>query len=135
MLNMGARKILVIDDDPAVVETVRTVLDKQGYNVYSSNTAEGVLDKLKQINPDLIILDLLLQGESGFKVAKEIQSSIKYQNIPIIVVSLRKDQIDKRVAALSGAMEYLEKPIDVEELLFHVNDILSSRDTRHEPEF
>lgn len=127
---MDNKRILVIDDDPGAVKEVRGALDEAGYNVYSVNTAEEVFDKLKQVNPDLIILDLVLPHESGFKVAKDIKSSIKYKNIPIIIISLRKDDIDKRVAALSGAAEYLEKPINPEELLFHVKDILSRKEGR-----
>jgi len=125
---MDDKKILVIDDDPTAVKDVRAALEQAGYNVYSVNTAEGVLEKLKEVNPDLIILDLVLAHESGFKVAKEIKANIKYKDTPIIIVSLRKDDIDKRVAALSGAAEYLEKPVNPEALLFHVNDILSRKE-------
>lgn len=125
---MDDKKILIIDDDPIAVKDVQVVLEQTGYDVYSVNTAEGVLEKLREVNPDLIILDLVLAHESGFKVAKEIKANIKYKNIPIIVVSLRKDDIDKRVAALSGAAEYLEKPVNPEALLFHVNDILSKKE-------
>ena len=125
---MDDKKILIIDDDPTAVKDVQTVLEQTKYNVYSVNTAEGVLEKLEEVNPDLIILDLVLGQESGFKVAKEIKANSKYKDIPIIVVSLRKDDIDKRVAALSGAAEYLEKPVNTESLLFHVNDILSRKE-------
>lgn len=125
---MDEKKILIIDDDPAVVRAVRTELDKQGYNVYSTDTGEDILDKLEQVNPDLIILDLVLPEGSGFRVAKDIQNSITYRNTPIIMVSLRKEDIDKRVAALSGAAEYLEKPINIEELLYHIRDILSYKE-------
>jgi two-component system alkaline phosphatase synthesis response regulator PhoP len=121
---MDNKRILVIDDDPGVVKEVRCALDAAGYNIYSVNTTEEVFEKLKQVNPDLIILDLVLPQESGFKVAREIKSSLKYKGIPIIIVSLKKDDIDKRVAALSGAIEYLEKPINPQRLLFHVKDIL-----------
>jgi DNA-binding response OmpR family regulator len=128
---MADEKILIVDDDPEVVREVRKILDEAGYNnVYSVNTAEGALKKLKQVNPDLIILDLVLHQESGFKVAKEIKANIKYKDIPIIVISLRKDDLDKRVAALSGAVEYLEKPINPQDLLFHVKDILSRKEEK-----
>lgn len=125
---MDDKKILIIDDDPAAVKDVQVVLEQTGYDVYSVNTAEGVSEKLREVNPDLIILDLVLAHESGFKVAKEIKANIKYKNTPIIVISLRKDDIDKRVAALSGAAEYLEKPVNPEALLFHVNDLLSKKE-------
>jgi two-component system alkaline phosphatase synthesis response regulator PhoP len=125
---MDDKKILVIDDDPTAVKDVQAVLEQTRYSVYSVNTAEGVLEKLREVKPDLIILDLVLGQESGFKVAKEIKANSKYKDTPIIVVSLRKDDIDKRVAALSGAAEYLEKPVNPESLLFHVNDILSIKE-------
>ncbi len=125
---MDDKKILVIDDDPDAVKEIRATLEQAGYNVYSANTASGLIDKLKQVNPDLVILDLVLPQESGFKVAKKIKSSLKYRDIPIIIISLRKEPVDKWVAALSGATEYLEKPIDPQDLLFHVKDILSRKE-------
>ncbi|MDD5156018.1 MAG: response regulator [Candidatus Omnitrophica bacterium] len=112
-----------------MVKKVRSELeDEAGYNVYSMNTGDGVLDKLNQVNPDLIILDLVLPHESGFQVAKEIKSSPKYKNTPIIATSLKKDDIDKHIAALSGAAAYLEKPINTQDLLFRVKDILSRKE-------
>lgn len=122
---MEAEKILIIDDDPAMVKSVRHVLEGAGYNVYSMNTGEGVIERLQLLNPALVILDLVLPGESGFRIAKEI---MKYKNIPIIMMSLRKEEIDKHVAAASGAIEYLEKPVKPEELLYHVKDILSGKE-------
>ena len=125
---MDNKKILVIDDDPVAVKDVKGILDAAGYQVYSVNTAEGVSERLKEVNPDLIILDLVLPHESGFRVAKEIKSTIEYKDIPIIIVSLRKDDIDKHVAVLTGAIEYLEKPVNPQDLLYHVKDILSGKE-------
>ncbi len=126
---MDAKKILIIDDDAAAVKSTRAVLEQEGYNVYSINTAQGAVERVTQIAPDLIILDLVLPGESGFQIAKEIRSSVTYRDIPIIMVSLKKEAVDKRLAALSGAFAYLEKPVDYESLLFHVKDILTRRET------
>lgn len=122
---MEAERILIIDDDPVIVKSTRQMLEEAGYNVYSMSTGEGVVERLRLINPVLVILDLVLPGESGFHIAKEI---IKYKNIPIIMMSLRKEDIDKHIAALSGAIEYLEKPVKPEELLYHVKDILSGKE-------
>jgi len=122
---MEAEKILIIDDDPAMVKSARQVLEEAGYNVYSMNTGEGVVERLKLLNPALVILDLVLPGESGFQIAREI---MKYKNIPIIMMSLKKEDIDKHVAAVSGAIEYLEKPVEAEELLYHVKDVLSGKE-------
>jgi DNA-binding response OmpR family regulator len=122
---MEAEKILIIDDDPAMVKSTRQVLEEAGYNVYSMNTGEGVVERLKLLNPALVILDLVLPGESGFQIAREI---MKYKNIPIIMMSLKKEDIDKHVAAVSGAIEYLEKPVEAEELLYHVKDVLSGKE-------
>ena len=122
---MEAEKILIIDDDPVIVKDTRKLLEEAGYNVYSMDTGEGVVDRLRLVNPVLVILDLVLPGESGFQVAKEIR---KYKNIPIIMTSLRREEIDKHVAAVSGAIEYLEKPVKPEVLLYHVKDILSGKE-------
>ena len=121
------KKILIIDDDPTAIEGIPELLKEAGYLVWMANNAKEALDKLKVFNPDLILLDLVLPDESGFKIAQTIKALPKYQHIPIIAISLKTEPIDKHIAARSGIMEYMEKPVDNVRLLYHVRDILKPK--------
>jgi two-component system response regulator VicR len=118
------KKILIIDDDPKIVESAKTMLEESGYIVWMAHDAKEALRKIKDFNPDLILLDLVLPDDSGFKIAQKVKSLTKYQHIPIIAISLKKENIDKHIAAKSGAVAYIEKPIDNLRLLYHIRDIL-----------
>jgi len=117
--------VLIIDDDYNGAKAVKEALQNNGFNVlYAYNEKEG-LEQIKKITPDIILLDLVLPGESGFKIAQDIKNKPKYVNIPIIAISLKKDDIDKHVASKSGFIAYMEKPININRLLFTIKDILN----------
>jgi DNA-binding response OmpR family regulator len=121
---MHKKTVLIIDDDFNAAKEVREELQKEGFYVlYGDSGAEG-FKKLKENKPDIILLDLVLPGESGFKIAQDIKANPSYSDIPMVAISLKKEDIDKHVASLSGFIEYIEKPIDIKRLLFIIKDIL-----------
>ena len=120
-----AEKILIIDDDYTGSKAVKGILEKEGFEVIYAYSAEEGLNKLKNVKPSLILLDLVLPDASGFKVAQEIKETTAYADIPIIAVSLKKEAIDKHIASKVGIIDYLEKPLDTNKLLFRIKDILN----------
>jgi len=121
------KKILIIEDEPEIIKGTPELLKSQGYLVWMANSAEEALGKLKSFNPDLILMDLVLPDKSGFKIAQTIKALPEYQDIPIIAISLKTEPIDKHIAAKSGIMEYLEKPLDNARLLYYVREILKPK--------
>ena len=119
------KKILIIDDEPQVIKGTPEILKEAGYLVWMAGNAEEAMEKLKAFNPDLILLDLVLPDQSGFRIAQNIKSLAKYQHIPIIAISLKTEPIDKHIAVKSGIVEYMEKPVDNDRLLYHVKSILN----------
>ena len=97
---------------------------KAGYVVAVAYSAKEGIKKLEEETPDCILLDLVLPDESGFKVAQDIRSSLKFKDTPIIATSLKHEEIDKHIAAKSGITVYVEKPIDYQRLLFDIKDVL-----------
>jgi DNA-binding response OmpR family regulator len=122
---MDGKKILIIDDDYNGSKIVRESLKKSGFDVSYAYDAEESLEKLKASKPDIILLDLVLGEESGFKVAQSLKDNPEYANIPIIAISLKKENIDKHIAAKVGIIDYLEKPLDIEKLTFRIKDLLN----------
>lgn len=106
--------ILVIDDDQAILEAVEILLTEDGYQVSVLNNPRLVPDFLAQNTPDLILLDLLLSGEDGRQVAKEIKSISTAAHIPIILMSA--DTHIKEKSDEAAAETYIKKPFDITEL-------------------
>jgi two-component system KDP operon response regulator KdpE len=112
----GAR-ILVVDDEPAILRAVQTNLGRHDFRVDIATTAQEALDALARIHPDLILLDLGLPDMDGLEVLQTIR---KQANTPIVVLSARGTEHDKVVALDSGADDYLTKPFGINELLARV---------------
>jgi len=122
---MDKKRILIVDDEKDILRTTSFALEDEGYEVYTAGDAEEGMEKLRQVRPDLILLDLILPGKSGFQIAQQIKSMEQYRQIPIMVISCKTDFADKRVAARSGMVEYVEKPLDLDKLIFHIRDLLA----------
>jgi DNA-binding response OmpR family regulator len=124
-------KILVVDDDPDVLEAISIILEANGYEVVTARDGLDGLDKLKVEKPDLMILDLLMPKMDGFEVCKELKDPrrAKYAHIPIIILSSIKEQASRRRYELETGLQldvddYVEKPIEHTILLERVENIL-----------
>lgn len=107
-------KILVVEDDPAITNLIRTTLDTQEYQYHTAkNGAEALLDAISY-NPDVIILDLGLPDMDGVEIIHKVRG---WSMVPIIVVSARSEDQDKVEALDAGADDYLTKPFSIDELL------------------
>lgn len=118
------KRILIIDDEPDILKTTKLALEYAGYEVDTAESGEAGLDKLNKAGADLLLLDLRLPTKSGFQIAREIKSKDKYKYTPIIALSALSDGASKHIAAKSDVVAFVEKPIDLEKLKFHIKDIL-----------
>lgn len=110
-------KVLIVEDDPAISNLIRTTLDTQNYQYHTAkNGSSAILDAVSY-NPDVIILDLGLPDMDGVDIIKKVRS---WSNLPIIVVSARSEDQDKVDALDAGADDYLTKPFSVDEFLARV---------------
>lgn len=107
-------RILVVEDDPAISNLIRTTLETQEYQFHTAQNGSGALMEAVSYNPDVVILDLGLPDMDGVEIIKKIRG---WSNVPIIVVSARAEDQDKVDALDAGADDYLTKPFSVDELL------------------
>ena len=108
------KRILMSDDDVHIGHMLEEVLSREGYAVTRAYSGTEALLQLQQVQPDLVLLDLMLPGLSGEEVLPKIQG------VPVIVVSAKLDVQDKVKLLLGGAADYLTKPFDVQELLARI---------------
>ena len=116
----GAR-ILVVDDEPQILRSLRTTLASHGYDVQTAATGEEALAAVDGRLPDLLVLDLVLPGLSGLEVCRHLRAR---SSLPILVLSARGDERDKVAALDLGADDYLTKPFGVNELLARIRAAL-----------
>ena len=111
---MVKAKILVVEDDSAISNLIRTTLETQNYQYHTAKTGAGALLDTASYRPDIIILDLGLPDMDGVEVIQKVRG---WTNTPIIVVSARSEDQDKVDALDAGADDYLTKPFSIDELL------------------
>ena len=113
--------ILVVDDDDRIRELVKEYLDNNGFIVSTGNSAEEAKIRLQYFKFDLIILDVMMPGQSGFELTQEIK---KKSNVPIILLTA-KGEVENRIHGLElGADDYLGKPFEPKELLLRIKNII-----------
>ncbi len=111
------RTILVIDDEKAMAVMIKGFLTKRGFNVISINSGEEGIVLAKEIEPDLIILDLIMPDINGFDVLKKLKSNYKTDKIPIIILTSSVSEINQEKCLLLGASKYLDKTLSEDMLI------------------
>jgi two-component system alkaline phosphatase synthesis response regulator PhoP len=122
---MKPKKILVVDDEVDLVETVRFPLEMEGFNVLVSYNGEDALNQARRENPDLIILDLMLPKLDGYKVCRLLKFDEKYKHIPILMLTAKTQEKDKILGKETGADEYITKPFEMDVLMEKVKAYLN----------
>ncbi len=114
-------KILVVDDEIALQETLAYNLRKQGYEVETSGDGPTALEKAHQLKPDLILLDVMLPGIDGFELCRILRQEM---NTPVLMLTARDNEIDRVVGLEVGADDYMTKPFSMRELVARVKAML-----------
>ena len=122
---MNPKKILVVDDEVDLVETVRFPLEIEGYNVLVAYNGEEALNQARKENPDLILLDLMLPKLDGYKVCRLLKFDERYKHIPILMLTAKTQEQDKVLGMETGADEYITKPFEMDYLLKKVKEYLN----------
>ncbi len=121
-----SKKILIIDDEADFVETLSFSLESNGFEVVSAPDGPSGIEKLKNENPDLIILDLMMPGMDGCEVAKRLKADKATSGIPILMLTAAVTPDLKQKVCSVQAMDYVTKPCDLEELVEKIKKILEA---------
>ncbi|MFZ3062847.1 MAG: response regulator transcription factor [Actinomycetota bacterium] len=118
---MSGRKILVIDDEPQIIEVLTSYLKKDGFRVIAAADGTKALQIAEREEPDLILLDLMLPDIDGYEVCRALR---KRSNVPIVMLTARDEETDKIVGLELGADDYITKPFSPREVLARVRAVL-----------
>ena len=113
----GPARILVVDDDPVILRLIEVNLDLEGFDVDTADRGEDALAKARASTPDLIILDLMMPEMSGWEIAEQLQKDAKTTGIPLVFLSARTQDEDRRRGEELGVAGYVTKPFDPSDLV------------------
>ena len=115
------KTILIVDDDPDVLDSLRRILRVNEYKVFTATNGEECLEKVNEFNPDLVLLDIMMPGMNGLETAESIR---KFSDVPIIVVSIKANELNEEITEKYKFAAKIQKPFQSEELLKSINAVL-----------
>lgn len=118
-------KILVVDDSSTNIVLLEAILNGQGYEIETAQSVKEAFQIIKKENVNLILLDLLMPKVSGYDFLKEIKNNDNTKNIPVIVVSATSDPESKKKSIELGAIDFINKPIDIQNFVDKIETILN----------
>ena len=122
-------RILIVEDEPSIAELIAVNLSHAGFLPVRAFQTEQASQLMKEVLPDLVVLDWMLPGKSGVQFAKELRANERTKDIPIILLTARSEEMDKIAGLEAGADDYLTKPFNLEELLLRVSKLIQKTNT------
>ncbi|MBC5629205.1 response regulator transcription factor [Clostridium sp. NSJ-6] len=119
-------KVLIIDDEEDITDILDTVLKREGFsNIFIANNGKDGIDLFKKVNPDIVLLDIMLPDISGYDVFNELR---KYSKLPILFISAKTEEVDRLLGFAIGADDYITKPFSAKEVAFRLKARLKTFD-------
>ena len=122
-------RILIVDDDPDMVELLRLALTEAGFSVRTATDGQEALHKALRAPPNLVVLDLVLPGMNGFSVCEQLRLNPATASVPVLMITVLPGEFPRLVGAEAGADAYLNKPFRMEEFVSCVSDLVRRHGT------
>jgi two-component system alkaline phosphatase synthesis response regulator PhoP len=122
---MDKKRILIVDDEPDLVEFVRMRLEANDYQPLIATDGPEALEVVRSERPNLIILDILLPTLNGYEVCEKLKHDPEFARIPVLMLTAKAQENDIILAKKVGADAYISKPFEASLLLFHIKDLLA----------
>ncbi|KAA9005626.1 response regulator transcription factor [Histidinibacterium aquaticum] len=119
---MGKR-VLVIEDEPNIIEAISFILSRDGWTVHTHADGATAMDKLKAHPPDVVILDVMLPGRSGFDILQELRQTEGLSGLPVLMLTARGQTKDRELAERLGVTHFMTKPFSNAEVLTQVREL------------
>jgi len=126
-----SERILIVDDEPDIVELVEYNLQQNGYTVVTARDGASAFAEVRRQQPDLILLDLMLPDVSGTEICRRLKKDASTEGIPIMMITARSEEIDRVVGFELGADDYITKPFSPRELVLRCQAVLRRSKPRH----
>jgi DNA-binding response OmpR family regulator len=120
---MGKR-VLLVEDELNIIEAIRFLLSREGWQVHTHDNGADAVDVMRSLLPDLVILDVMLPGKSGFDILEELRADEEIQDLPVLMLTARGQSRDREMAEKAGVSRFMTKPFSNAEVLTAVRDLL-----------
>lgn len=111
------RRVLLIEDEPNIIEAISYILSRDGWTVHTHSDGETAMEKVREGTPELIILDVMLPGRSGYDILRELRDDPALVDIPVMMLTARGQAKDREMAEALGATRFMTKPFSNAEVL------------------
>lgn len=120
-----SRKVLLIEDEPNIVEAIRFLLSREGWEVQAHSDGTDAVEIIQAAEPDLVILDLMLPGKSGMDIIRELRDLPAFAQVPVLMLTARGQSRDREMAEKAGVTRFMTKPFANVEVLTAVRDLVA----------
>lgn len=120
---MEERRVLLIEDEPNIIEAIRFILSRDGWRVDTHADGETAMDAIQRRAPDLIILDVMLPNRSGYDILQELRRTAATSSVPVLMLTARGQKKDRELAEKLGANRFMTKPFSNGEILSTVREL------------
>ena len=120
------QSVAIIEDEPFIIEALTFLLQNEGFDVTAISDGAKALDFIRNTEPNLIILDIMLPNVSGMKILEDIRALDEISHLPVLMLTAKGQKKDRRAAEDAGVSKFMTKPFDNEELIKHVKQMLNS---------
>ena len=118
------KKVFLIEDERNIIEAISFILSRDGWEVKTHSNGHDAVDAVRARQPDLVILDVMLPGKSGFDILQEIRDDAELGQTPVLMLTARGQEKDREMAERAGASRYMTKPFSNAEMLEAVRDLV-----------
>ena len=119
---MGKR-VLVMEDEPNIIEAIKFFLSRDGWEVFTHSNGHDALEAVDRRAPDLLILDVMLPGRSGYEILRELRAQERWAKLPVLILTARGQTKDREMAAAAGASRFMTKPFSNTDILEAVREL------------
>lgn len=121
---MQERRVLLIEDEPNIIEAIRFILSRDGWHVDTHSDGQTALQAVQNRAPDLIILDVMLPNRSGYDILHDLRGNLATQDVPVLMLTARGQKKDRDLAEKLGASRFMTKPFSNGEILDTVRELV-----------
>lgn len=118
------KHVLLIEDEPNIIEAIRFILTRDGWRVTTHDSGEDAMAVLRAAAPDVVVLDVMLPGRSGFEVLQELRADPNFAALPVLMLTAKGQDRDRELAERYGASRFMTKPFANTEILSSVRDLV-----------
>lgn len=121
-----SKRVLLIEDEPNIIEAISFILSRDGWEVATHSNGHDAVDAVHRREPDVVILDVMLPGRSGYEILTDLRASAQTQDLPVLILTARGQTKDREMAERAGASRFMTKPFSNGDVLDAVKQLVAS---------